>query len=114
MLAVGCDHMDVEELAKHIRITSLTIAHRANLGHPGADLSCADILATLFSGIVNTEGAAPNGVDRHRFVLSKGHAALAYYSALASAKLLPRAELNDFAKAHSRLSGHPASAKIPA
>jgi transketolase len=106
--------MDSAEVAKRIRIDSLTTAHHANLGHPGGDLSCADILATLFSGIVNPPGMAPNEVDRHRFVMSKGHAALAYYSALVSANLLPGNELHDFAKAHSRLSGHPASAKISA
>lgn len=101
------------EVAKFIRRHALTVAHRANLGHPGGDLSCADILAVLFAEKLRFNKEDPLWSGRDRFILSKGHAAIAYYSALASAGLLEIDELDSFGGFQSRLSGHPAVTKLP-
>ena len=43
--------------ATHIRRTSLQMVHRAGLGHPGGDLSAADILAVLYFDVLRLDPA---------------------------------------------------------
>ncbi len=62
-----------------IRRTILQQAKRANVGHIGSALSVADILATLYTRSIRA--ATPEDPERDRFVLSKGHAAMALYAA---------------------------------
>ena len=53
-------------LAQGIRRASLRMVHAARLGHPGGDLSCADILAVLFFRVLRLYPAAPRdpaGID---------------------------------------------------
>jgi transketolase len=64
--------------ATAIRRSVLEQSRRANIGHIGSCLSIADILAVLAERVVRLDG----GADRDRFVLSKGHAALAWYCTL--------------------------------
>ena len=68
--------------AKAIRRIVLEQSKRAHVGHIGSALSVADIIAVLFSGRVDTIGSYASPDPRDRFVLSKGHAALAVYAAL--------------------------------
>ena len=63
-----------------LRRIVLQQSKRANVGHIGSALSVADILAALYGGVLRVED--PADVERDRFVLSKGHAALALYAAL--------------------------------
>ena len=99
--------------ARAIRRVSLRMAHAARLGHPGGDLSCADILATLYFHVLRVDPAAPTNPDRDRFILSKGHASAALYATLAEAGFLPAGALDDFMKPLSALNGHPNRTKVP-
>ena len=63
--------------ARRIRRASLSMVHAARLGHPGGDLSCADILATLFCHVLRVNPSSPQDPNRDRFILSKGHASAA-------------------------------------
>jgi len=56
-----------------IRISSLRMVHQAGLGHPGGDLSSADILATLYLAILRISKETVAAPDRDRFIMSKGH-----------------------------------------
>jgi transketolase len=103
----------VAERARRIRRASLRMAHAARLGHPGGDLSCADILATLYFGVLNIDPRHPGDPDRDRFVLSKGHAAAALYATLAEAGFIPAAALETFMAPLSPLNGHPNRTKVP-
>src|SRR5690606_16615961 len=55
----------------------------------------------------------PNWEDRDRFVLSKGHAAPAYYAVLADKGFFHREELLNFRQLGSILQGHPDAKKTP-
>src|SRR5229473_1368720 len=55
-------------------------SYRAGVGHIGSALSVVDILASLYDQVLRI--SSTDNPDRDRFVLSKGHAALALYSAL--------------------------------
>ncbi len=63
-----------------IRRIILEQSHRAHVGHIGSALSIADIMAALYGSVLRISDC--DEVDRDRFVLSKGHAALALYAAL--------------------------------
>ena len=71
--------------ARHIRQISLRMVHAAKMGHPGGDLSAADILATLYFHVLSVNPANPSDPERDRFILSKGHASAVLYATLAEA-----------------------------
>lgn len=85
----------------------------AKSGHPGGSLSAADIIAYLYFARMNVDPANPSWDDRDRFVLSKGHAAPAYYAALALRGFFPFEEMKNLRKVSSFLQGHPDMNKVP-
>lgn len=91
--------------AKDIRRIIIEESHRAHVGHIGSSLSIADILAALYGGILNVQ--SPTDPDRDRFVLSKGHAALALYAALALRGIIDPQQLQTYCGDSSLLGVHP-------
>jgi len=91
--------------SKAIRTLVLEEAKRANVGHIGSGLSVADLIATVYGGVLRI--ASPDDPDRDRFVLSNGHAALALYSALHLRGWLTREELATYCADQSLLGVHP-------
>jgi transketolase len=88
-----------------IREHILRESRRANVGHIGSALSIADILAALYGRILRI--ARTDDPERDRFVLSKGHAALALYAALTLRGWLTPAELATYCGEDSLLGVHP-------
>jgi transketolase len=86
-----------------VRRTILEQAHRAGVGHIGSALSVVEILVALFAVLRGAEGDR----DRDRFVLSKGHAALALYAALHAAGRLPGEQLATYCGDGTLLGTHP-------
>jgi transketolase len=86
-----------------LRRTILEQAHRAGVGHIGSALSIVEILAALFAGL----RGEPDDPDRDRFVLSKGHAALALYAVLHAAGRLSDDELASYCGDGTLLGTHP-------
>jgi transketolase len=102
----------VARRAAEIRRTALTMVHRARLGHPGGDLSAADVLASLYFHALRIDPARPADPARDRFILSKGHASAALYATLALRGLFPVDDLRTFMQPLSRLNGHPDRNKV--
>ena len=92
-------------LSNQIRRIILQQCKRANVGHIGSALSIADLIAALYSGVLRISD--PDDPDRDRFVLSKGHAALALYAALHLRGWLTEDELNTYCTDGSLLGVHP-------
>ncbi len=88
-----------------IRRIILEQSHRARVGHVGCALSVADLVAVLYGGILNVPG--PGDPRRDRFILGKGHAALALYAALHLRGWIGEKELNTFCADGTRLGVHP-------
>jgi transketolase len=82
------------------------------MGHPGGDLSCADILAVLYFRILRLNPEDPRDPARDRFVLSKGHASAALYATLAERGFFPAEQLETYMQPLSRLNGHPDRNKV--
>lgn len=73
---------ELELLAKHLRKEIIEISYNTGKKgvHIGPALSCADILAVLYGGVMNYNVNEPAWEERDRFILSKGHAYAAIYS----------------------------------
>ena len=98
---------ELARVANEVRRGIVTGVHAAKAGHPGGSLSIADILTYLYFEDMNVDPADPHKADRDRLVLSKGHAAPALYSVLASRGFFPVEELETLRHIGSRLQGHP-------
>jgi transketolase len=105
--------IDLAARARRIRRASLRMVHAAGIGHPGGDLSAADILATLYFHALRIDPANPRDDARDRFILSKGHAAASLYATLAEAGFFPQEDLDTFMQPLSMLNGHPDRNKVP-
>jgi len=97
--------MEGEQLAYEIRRTVVDESMRAGVGHIGSALSIADLLAALYGGVLRI--GEPDEAERDRLVLSKGHAALALYAALAATGRMDPALLATYCGEGSMLGAHP-------
>jgi len=75
--------------------------------HIGGALSSSDIISVIFSEHMKYDKSQTKWEKRDRFILSKGHACLAYYAALNQIGVLSDKELISFEKDDSDLAGHP-------
>ena len=103
----------IRSKARAIRMHALNMVFDARLGHPGGDMSVADILATLYFGVLRVDPDAPRALDRDRLILSKGHASGALYATLAEAGFIPVEALSTYMKPMSALNGHPNRNYVP-
>ena len=107
------DKLELMKTANEIRKGVITAVHSAKSGHPGGSLSAADIYTYLYFEEMNIDPKDPKKADRDRFVLSKGHTAPGYYSALAHRGFFPVEDLTTLRKTGSYLQGHPDMKHIP-
>jgi len=75
--------------------------------HFGPALSSIEIVASLFFGIMKHDPKNPYWAERDRFIESKGHACLSYYSALVETGYITKEQMYTFKGDNSFLSGHP-------
>lgn len=97
----------VQEEAKQLRINVVKAVTAANSGHPGGSLSIAEVITLLYFVEMKVDPANPHWPDRDRFVLSKGHAAPAWYAVLAQKGFFPKEELMGLRRIDHMLQGHP-------
>jgi transketolase len=88
-------------------------SHISGISHIGSALSAVDIIAMLYNEVMRVFPNDPRNDSRDRFILSKGHAGLAVYAALAEKGFFPVAELNTQGANGSRLSGHVSHKGVP-
>lgn len=94
-----------ERTATEIRRIVLDCAKRAGVGHIGSALSVADIITAVYGGVLRA--SHPRDEARDRFVLSKGHAALALYAALVLRGWLRRDVLDGYCTDGTLFGVHP-------
>lgn len=107
------DEVLLQKRALEVRKGILTSVHSAKAGHPGGSLSVADVLTYLYFEKMNIDPADPKKADRDRLVLSKGHAAPAWYSVLAERGYFSKDLLPKLRHIGSILQGHPDMKHIP-
>ena len=105
--------LELQKIANEVRKGIVTSVHAAKAGHPGGSLSAADLFTYLYFEEMNIDPKDPKKADRDRFVLSKGHTAPGYYSALANRGFFPVEDLKTLRHLGSYLQGHPYMKHIP-
>ena len=104
---------ELNRIAYELRKQAVTMVYSAHTGHAAPALSDADIIAALYFEIMKLDPSNPHDPDRDRFVLSKGHACVSYYAALAKRGFFPEEVLSTYRKLDSKLQGHPNMNKVP-
>lgn len=105
--------MNIKNLAKKIRIETLMMTHFGKSSHIGSILSIVDIIAVLYGKILKINPKSFKNSNRNRFILSKGHAGAAVYSALSNLGFFSKKKLFTHCQNNSTLSGHISHIKNP-
>ncbi len=107
------DVRDPRVLAWLIRRNGLEMARLSRGSHIGSVFSVAEIIAVLYSSVLNVDPRDPRKPDRDRLILSKGHAGSAVYAALAETGFFPVEQLKTHYANGSILSGHVSHKGVP-
>lgn len=100
-------------MANQIRLDVTEMTHRSGASHIGTCFSIAEILATLYAGVLRVDPSQPDWQERDRFILSKGHGCAAVYSALSQRGFFPRQWLEGFYMDGGTLFGHITHKGVP-
>ncbi len=100
----------LQDTATQIRRDILRMVHRAQSGHPGGSLGCADLFTALYFEVLNHDPSFNmTGENEDMFFLSNGHISPVWYATLARSGYFPVDEMASFRMINSRLQGHPAT-----
>ena len=99
----------LERMTKEMRhdIFRMGLQTGLNGAHFGGGLSLVEIMAVLYRSVLRVNPEKPRWPERDRFILSKGHGAMAYYAALKQVGFVTDEELMTFKSNHTFLYGHP-------
>ncbi len=99
---------ELQRIAETVRALSIDAVQKANSGHPGMPMGCAEIGAYLFGHHMNYNPKNPHWAGRDRLILSAGHGSMWLYSLLhLSGYDLSMDEIQNFRQLHSMTPGHP-------
>ncbi|MEP7239985.1 MAG: transketolase [Devosia sp.] len=98
-----------DAMANAIRSLAMDAVEKANSGHPGLPMGCADIATVLFTKVMKFDPMHPEWPDRDRFVLSAGHGSMLLYAALylSGYEDATIEEIKMFRQLGSKTAGHP-------
>jgi transketolase len=100
----------LSKIANTIRGLSMDAVQKADSGHPGLPMGCAEIGAYLWAHQLRYNPKDPKWPNRDRFILSAGHGSMWLYSVLhLSGYNLSLDDLKNFRQLHSKTPGHPES-----
>ncbi|MDB6081518.1 MAG: tkt, partial [Chlamydiia bacterium] len=98
------------KVANTIRCLSMDAVQKADSGHPGLPMGCAELGAYLYGYFLRHNPKDSKWLNRDRFILSAGHGCMLLYSCLhLSGFDLSMEEIKNFRQIHSRTPGHPES-----
>lgn len=98
----------LSKIASTVRELSIEAVQKANSGHPGMPMGCAEFGAFLYGVLLRHNPKNPKWLNRDRFVLSAGHGSMFLYSLLhLSGFNLSMDEIKRFRQIHSKTPGHP-------
>ncbi len=99
--------------AAYIRKKILELTKVAGGGHLGGGLSMVDVTVALYHHVMNIDPKNPDWADRDRFILSKGHGAIALDPILARVGFFPEEDLSSFNQLDSPFGMHSNAKSTP-
>ena len=103
----------IRDRALFVRQETIRLISIAKTGHYASAFSAAEIIAVLYYGVLRLRRGDPSWPDRDRFLLGKGHAAVAVYPVLADLGFLDRALLDEYTRLGNPLGDHPDMRRVP-
>ena len=97
---------DPIEFARRVRLDVARINNRTRDSHIGGGYSAIDILAVLYTRILNLDRNNLDDPNRNVFLLSKGHIATTMFATLAHAGIIPYEDLDKHLSDGERYAGH--------
>jgi transketolase len=70
----------LQDIATSVKILSMDAVQKANSGHPGLPMGCAEFGALLYGHVLHHYPKNPKWLNRDRFILSAGHGSMFLYS----------------------------------
>jgi hypothetical protein len=111
--AVSADIDRIRDKARFAREETIRLIQVAKTGHYASSFSCAEILATLYYGVMHLREGEPGWPERDRFLLGKGHAAVALYPFLVDYGFFPKSILDEYTRLGNPLGDHPDMRRVP-
>jgi transketolase len=92
-----------------IKTLTIDAIQKAESGHPGLPMGCADFCYVLWTKFLHINPANPYWHNRDRFVLSAGHGSMLIYSLLhlTGFKKMTLEQIKNFRQLNSLTPGHP-------
>lgn len=104
----------LQKMATSIRVLAMDAVQKADSGHPGLPMGCAELGAYLYSVVLRQNPLDPRWINRDRLILSAGHGSMWLYSCLhLSGFDVTMDDLKQFRQLHSRTPGHPEYGMTP-
>ena len=101
------NNVDLKILSAQIRVDILNTLVDLGYGHLGGSMSIVELLSVLYGKQMKYDISNPHDSNRDMLVLSKGHAGIALYSALANVGFFDRKLLKTMNNSHTNLPSHP-------
>ena len=102
----------LKDRAKMVRLETVRLSRIAGAGHYSSTFSAAEMLVALYYDFLEIDPSNPDWVERDRFILSKGHAAIGLYPILADLGFFETSLLDDYTRLGSAFGDHPDMKKI--
>jgi transketolase len=106
------DGLSLAEEAQGLRRELIETLYATGGGHYGGALSVVDMVLLLYRRVLRVSPSVPDHPGRDRFILSKGHAAIALYAILRRLGFFTD-PLSSYGRTGSRLEGHPDMTALP-
>jgi len=103
----------LNNIASRIRSDVIKMCYDSKSAHLASCLSCIDILVAIYWGQLFIDSNDPKNINRDRFIMSKGHAAMALYATLARKGFFPNSWLSTYNQDGGILAEHPPANLIP-
>jgi transketolase len=99
---------NLTKIANTIRGLSMDAVQKADSGHPGLPMGCAELGAYLYGYHLRQNPKDSKWLNRDRFILSAGHGSMLLYSCLYLAGYkISLEDIKNFRQLHSLTPGHP-------
>ena len=100
----------LQKIASAVRVLSMDAVQKADSGHPGLPMGCAELGAYLYGYYLKHNPKDSKWMNRDRFILSAGHGSMWLYSCLyLSGYKVTLEDIKNFRQLHSCTPGHPES-----